>query len=319
MPLGVSHLATVGFVIGMGTRDGKWVSKPIGTAFRVTVQGEKRLHGYLVTAAHVLWDQEDLTVRFRVPTASGIAWVDEQPLGNVIYEHWDADVAVIPLADREFDMHAIAMERQTVGMDALPQWGQEAYYVGLLDPVFRMGDEAIPMVRSGSVGAMYQTIQPDQDKPGFPAHLIDCRSYRGFSGSPVLVQFGYPGPMTPANTPIPDRLLSDDSTPDVSELGRMQYLTLLLGLLVQHIDDKQVVPIASNVGIGIVLPVDRIWEVLRSEALVKERERVEEETPDPDYQVEDLSAGKRPPSEQGFKRDLKRVTRRLDKPAESDS
>ena len=315
MPLGIDHLATVGFIMGNGVRDGQWVRKPVGTAFRVSVRGQTMEHGYLVTAAHVLWDQSDPTVRFRIPGPEG-AFIEETPLPEW-YEHWDADVVVAPLPDTGPDVlrHAISMETQTVGEDILPMFGQNVYYVGLLDPAWLMADAALPMVRSGTVGMIYVPVQPDRDKPPFQAHLIDCRSYAGFSGSPCLVQFPFPGPAQ-AEHPIPKRLLEERSV-DPDTLGLMTYATVLMGLLIQHIDDANVKPTASNVGIGIILPVERIFDVLMSEELVAKRKKAEAEAPQaPDYKVENLSVSGAPANyrAEDFKRDLKKVTKKLDKP-----
>lgn len=323
MPLGLDHMATVGFVMGGGARDGKWVDgKPIGTAFRVTVNGDRMKHAYVVTAAHVLWDQDAPFVRWRVPMGGGA--VIDQDAPREWYQHWDADVALAPIEEKHhLPQYAISLETQTMrrDLDAYPQFGANVYYLGLFDPVVPMAESTIPMVRSGTVGALWQPIQPDPSKPPFDAHLIDCRSYGGFSGSPCLVQLPFPGPRdNPHAPPFPEYLFAQARTEgfDTSRLGIMMYATLLFGMLIQHIDDRTQ-PEASKVGVGVVLPVERIMDVVMSEELVEQRKKKEADAPKgPEYAVENLSAGSAY-GEADFKRDLKRVTKKLDKPRQEGS
>ena len=63
-----------------------------------------------------------------------------------------------------------------------------------------MKTQGVPMVRTGSIGKFYQPrLSTDDDECGctyeYTGHLLDCRSYGGFSGSPVFGDFERMQPM----------------------------------------------------------------------------------------------------------------------------
>jgi hypothetical protein len=111
-----------------------------------------------------------------------------------------------------------------------------------------MHEHAIPMVRSGTLGAMYQPKVPIWDELHKEtieepiAHLIDTHSVGGFSGSPVFL-----------------------GIPDAQGGGRIS----LLGVLIGHFGG----PLASggSAGVAIVVPVHAIRQLLDLDAIVKDR------------------------------------------------
>ena len=110
------------------------------------------------------------------------------------------------------------------------------------------------------------------DRSENTAHLIDCRSYSGFSGSPCVVQF-------------PRKRPPDES----GGVGRLGEQTELIGLVSGHFDDVAnahltgeiaemgTVGIPVNLGVGVVTPVESIIELLDSEDVVADRRRREQE------------------------------------------
>lgn len=134
-----------------------------------------------------------------------------------------------------------------------------------------MGEQNIPMVRTGSVGALYQDNipmrLPDETLLKVHGHLIDCQSFGGFSGSPCFVRY-----------------LSGSE-----EYGEMKFVvpvesTLLLGMVGGHFDlqasvglpegtGNLKVPVAA--GVAVVYPAEAIREVLDVEELAKERAELE--------------------------------------------
>jgi hypothetical protein len=73
-----------------------------------------------------------------------------------------------------------------------PRLGDVVYFVGLLANIKSMHVENVPMVRSGTLGRMFQRDVrikwPDATIHSMVFHLIDCHSHQGFSGSPCYVQ-----------------------------------------------------------------------------------------------------------------------------------
>jgi hypothetical protein len=159
----------------------------------------------------------------------------------------------------------------------IPDLGDRVYFLGLLAlPAARgMAERNVPMVRSGTIGAMYQDEIPLEWPDGtirkIQAHLIDCRSYGGFSGSPCFFQ-------------------RDDQPTGMKEGVRTRgTTTFLLGLISAHFDDFTSpktrgdiaelgsIRIPINTGVGIVTPAERIVEVIEMPEFKDERERAEAE------------------------------------------
>jgi hypothetical protein len=72
-----------------------------------------------------------------------------------------------------------------------PVLGEDIYFVGLLAQIQGMGQANTPMVRTGTFGALYQQ---DVSMIGLPntrialqGHLMDCRSFGRFGGSPCFM------------------------------------------------------------------------------------------------------------------------------------
>lgn len=74
-----------------------------------------------------------------------------------------------------------------------PGPGDEVFFPGLLGQVPSMGQRNVPMLRGGIIGALHQSEipmrLPDDTVLSVHGHLIDCRSFGGFSGSPCFVRF----------------------------------------------------------------------------------------------------------------------------------
>lgn len=263
----------------------------MGTGFIVSVPAESSqfAHVYVVTAAHVI--EGDGVPFIRVPTTVG-------SVTDCTVSDWTChpkhDVAVAPIllpANHNTVRTALGQFIDAEAWRKPDDWikrpfdlelGDVVYFIGLLGKIAAMTEQNIPMVRSGTLGALWQERlpvrrTPKDDATFVTAHLIDCRSFAGFSGSPCYVQQSQAG-LVP----------NEGGQPGVCITTK--YRTALLGLVGGHFDDwvgtrKRVSGPARNVssdvdapvstGVGYVIPAEFIRETLYLEELREMREEVE--------------------------------------------
>jgi hypothetical protein len=252
MPLADHHTRTVFFVCKEDIDDEK---EPNGTAFLVGVPSEVAgFHFYLVTAKHVIEDEKPTWVRLR-PRGGG------PPVDKPVPEwtpHPTADIAVAPCDIERSNFEADYLrsdrfaDRWTKMFGTRITHGDLCYFVGLLSAVETMRTRAIPMVRAGRVGALYQNDVPMWDRSHTStepcAHLIDSKLTGGFSGAPCFVEqatVGYPPGREEGGLAVGGALA-------------------LLGVLVGHFP-------GSNAGVSVVVPVEAIQDVLGMDVFVEHR------------------------------------------------
>jgi hypothetical protein len=254
MALDQSYVDCVAFVC---KDDVAGIRSPRGTAFFVSIPGETGVFlPYAVTAAHVVKDGNPSWLRLRRHDGGP---PEDVPVGKWKI-HPSADVAMTPFwPDPAYKSRSVPehqfVDRWHENADSILVPGDRADYIGLLANVQTMHDRAIPMFRSGSVGAFYQVDIPMRDdttgeihdEPS--AHLIDCHSVGGFSGSPVFV-----GQMGIVTGPSGDLAISG--------------MAALLGVLIGHFA-------GPYAGVAIAVPVEAIREMLSDPDFVEERIRRE--------------------------------------------
>ena len=264
---------------------GRWIAPSIpdsvdGTAFLVGIPYERGQggHPYVVTARHVVDGVRNTFVR-----------VDMQPEGaieDVSIDRWyfnpdGHDVAVAPLnlPDRH-NMTATGIDEfidspeidndDWYAKGANIELGSAVYFIGLFLGIDAMGEGNIPMVRSGTLGRLWQERCPvkyheSQPTTYITAHLIDCRSFGGFSGSPCYLYQSRAGVI------------------DGQSIGTKERITLL-GLIGGHYDDwaevhhptgKSDLRSEVNTGVGYVIPVEYIRDTLMQKELVVMRKETE--------------------------------------------
>jgi len=202
-------------------------------------------------------------------------------VGHVPIPQWiphdTADVAVAPHDD---DLHPLTeffahfAHESTFADRFLPARlnvivSDPVYYIGLLAAVPTMEAGGIPMVRAGTIGALYQDDIPtkrDNENPTVEpvAHLIDARSRGGFSGSPCLVE-----------KPV---IQYEGST-----LVMGSWIALL-GIIIGHFAGLTPVLPSNDLnsptnwvardssGVVVVVPVEQLREVLNKKQLLDARE-----------------------------------------------
>jgi hypothetical protein len=256
---------------------------PIGTGLAALFKGDaENFYPYVITADHVLPKKpESCTFVMSHP--------DGEPRTVSAKEWWrpfmSVDLAIGSLDPEEvYDQQLVAIEIEqqsfppsfisTIGL------GSVVHYVGLLAPM------DVPMLRTGSLGNLYQSVGGTKKYPWrYPAHLIDCRSYGGFSGSPVYIEIDFPviepGEMSPELARmVPEKVRS-------RPVNRIIQINPLFGMLTAHLDDDEFnatdeeegndFALASRHGVGIVLPIEIILQGLDCKKLRMDRKRQDEE------------------------------------------
>jgi hypothetical protein len=261
--------------VGYGTEVGR--TSIAGTAFYVfrqsqSVQGHS--FAYLITAKHVIDNIRNKgvgSVLLRVNLKNlGARWANSR-LSDWVFHPSDStvDVAILRVGIND-DMDHLAysldgcLTRQLIVKHAIGI-GDEVFLTGLFYPHY--GKEYnVPIVRVGNIAAM-PTEKVDTAIGNIDAYLVEARSIGGLSGSPVFVHIG------------------SGMRHGVLSLGGPQFF--MMGLMHGHFD-AQFLPVdmadasvgsgSINMGIGIVVPMDKILEVLNQPAIIdaerKEGERI---------------------------------------------
>lgn len=241
--------------------------KTIGTGFLVAVPSEADKdirYGYVVTAHHVIEDAANIEVQVPDPLNYG----KFQPPRRVA--DWrqplkDVDLVVAPFRGATEDRYGgLPIDEMFMPRTVVPHLAGTIHYIGTLEPINQ------PMARVASLGALYVDMD---DLPGgykYSAHLLDCRSYRGFSGSPCFAEYAMPT-LTPIDLPEPFSLRPSDSG---ESRGSIEYHSAFCGMLTNHLEhplDDQEREAVSRFGVGIMLPSAYVWAALYTEDMKLER------------------------------------------------
>lgn len=168
-----------------------------------------------------------------------------------------ADLAIMPLAPPGVHMISHPMDATTEAAGWNPIVGDEIQMIGLL--LQRPGgseiglqilsDYAVPMLRSATLGAASIPLRHGQGKAySMVGHLLDTRSERGASGSPVFAV----SRVADLNLPV-QKLptgIDDARSMDLRNVRRFRFL---YGMLVAYKEEERV---------GLVLPVESIRQGL---------------------------------------------------------
>lgn len=249
----------------------------LGTGFLATVPSE--MHdghrwGYVITAHHVIASQIEIAVQAPVPWGTGrlygpVGVVDwRQPLPGV-------DLAVAPWRPLEGPHPALPHELMipTNAVAGL-HLGTTIYYFGIFEPLMR------PILRSGTLAALDVDGVPHDDYEQ-PVDVVDCRSYKGFSGSPCLVEFRFAklNEMPPDQLPwagVPEEMWAGGE--EVPRLGGIASFALVCGMFIRHFsDDEAAGGVTSRYGVGMMIRSCEIKEALMTAEMREERRRWDEE------------------------------------------
>jgi hypothetical protein len=291
---------------------------PAGTAFFVgyPVEGIADRHFvHLVTAKHVLDGIKNRTVDGGVYLrlnfkGRGSDWV-RTTLSQWYVHPADPflDVAVLldaPIEDIDYLAIPLSMTAtdEVIASNGIGV-GDEVFMTGLFVGHQGRGKNE-PIVRVGNIAAMpEEPVQTrwDNNYVQIKAYLVEARSIGGLSGSPVFVHLGV------------HRWI--EGGVKVSTSGPHFYW---LGLMHGHWDQRP--PTSSpfyheavNMGIGIVIPVSKVLEVMAQPEVAELRKRVAEElrrrlSPTPDIPAAQDSEI----TKEEFEQALRRASRRIKPP-----
>jgi hypothetical protein len=250
----------------------------IGSGFIVSVPSESvpgKQWPYLVTAHHVIRGHEGL-VEIDVPDPEIIGDIAE----GIPIKGWVQPVPEVDLAIAPYPVD-LAPKYQGVILDHfMPRGsgiglGGEILYVGIFAP------ENVPMARAGSIGAPNVPITVEDGfgkvQYRYEGDLVDCRSYKGFSGSPCLSLVSYAvhdsAPrLTPALAPR-----HEDGSP--MQLRNLVTVSAFCGILTRHYGDEtapEADGAASRFGVCVMLPSDYVLLGLTAPAVVEQRRKRDE-------------------------------------------
>jgi hypothetical protein len=245
----------------------------VGTGFLVTVQSETLpglRYGYVLTAHHVIDDAGTIEVQpghhlfgpESFPPREITDWRQARiapfrPDGPEV----NLDLALAPFPDEGEPKLAISLEDGFLDERVMgPKLGGGVYYIGILH---HLNDR--PMARSGTIGSIYQDNIRHEGGYDFPAHLIDCRSYAGFGGSPCFVELSFASLVA---SPWPQMLTPEPIPPHGVISTAVRFFGMFTGHIAAARDEA-----VGRFGVGILLPGEFIREALMSEELMEERRR----------------------------------------------
>lgn len=249
----------------------------VGTALLLNVQHEGHDFTHLVTARHNL-DRIDKSkdIYVRVNTRDGSSEEVEVPRNRWKTHPKDkpyVDIAVTPVGGlkvhKPLDVSPLDFPSFELTKDLI-----EKYDIGVGDPVVTIGlfarhpGEAanLPVARIGNIALWRDSSVPVPTSHGYmDAHLVELRSIGGLSGSPVYVQLAPFRVIGKTITPM-------NGTPPQYLLGIMQghYAVEDAGDITDQIESADLM----NSGVGVVIPMDKVIEVINHPELVAMREEI---------------------------------------------
>ncbi|MFZ0802251.1 MAG: hypothetical protein WAN70_08795 [Terriglobales bacterium] len=299
------------FFVGFRDLDGTIVYG--GTAFIVTVTGStpSSSFGYVVTAKHVAVATEGKPFVLRANVRNG---------GSVVLEatpdHWSfhkdatVDVAVAPLVFNDpLDLDILAIPVNNFLTDEIIA----EHRIGTGDQVFITGlftravgeSRNMPIVRMGSI-ALMPTEKIPHGQALIDAYLIEHHSIGGLSGSPAFVS---------ETAIIPSAYTDKKVTKDPLVIFAPGQ-TFFMGLVRGHWETPPNLANGQiegmNLGISVVVPAQKIKDILYSEEHIALRKYIEEQEIKNDTSgVLDVVRPSQPFTKETFETALKKASRKI--------
>lgn len=244
----------------------------VGTAFFLSRHVEDRIWTYFVTAKHVIegirkngLEWANIRVIWTGDESDKLKWLQIKLSDWKFHPTDDSiDVAVfagnLPDSCDQFTYSISRIVSAEMVANEQVGHGTEVFITGLF--VKHYGQiKNIPIVRIGNIAAMPEE-QIDFKAGRFDAYLIEARSIGGLSGSPVFVNL--------------EKIYSHRGQLRIRRKGTEHYL---LGMMLGHWDagasalDEAKADTTDfqrvNMGIGIVVPIEKIIEVISHHFIAK--------------------------------------------------
>ena len=300
-------------VLFIGFRDLDGSTMYGGTAFIVTVSGssDSSSFGYVVTAKHVVEAAGDKPFVLRANLREGDSVVLE-----ATRQHWafhddpTVDVAVAPLVFNDpIDLDIVAIPVRNFLSDEIIAERR----IGTGDQVFITGlftraagsSRNMPIVRMGTI-ALMPTEKIPHGSNLIDAYLIEHHSIGGLSGSPAFVS---------ETAIIPFPYTDKQKTRDPLVIFAPGQ-TFFMGLVRGHWETPPN-PILGqnegmNLGISVVVPAQKIRDILFSEEQIALREHIEEQErkDDPTSKL-DIATPSKSFTREDFETALKKASRKV--------
>jgi hypothetical protein len=271
-------------VVFIGIKEGNNLIRYIGTAFIVTIPSAK-ISGsnflFLVTAKHVLVsvkvanEKREYVIRANLKEGGSTII----GLGDVSWffhpnDVRPTDVAVYPFALPNSELYKIDYEAIPV-VSFLSDETRIEQGIGEGDEIFTVGlftkhtgnQKNLPIIRMGTIAMISEELVQTQKFGSIEAYLIESRSIKGLSGSPVFVL--KPNGIKIGSHTVPSSIVN------IHFLGLMHgHWDLRPGESID-VEDAGEGEESVNVGIAIVIPAKHVLETLNHKDLVKWREEQE--------------------------------------------
>lgn len=247
---------------GRCSEDGNGIEKlPVGTIFFVKMSELGINFEYGVTCNHVVSPEKDGTrplLFVRVNRATGA--FEDIPTGHADWiSDPQADVALLPISLAPTDYrrwsYQIADEIKWATIKPVP--GDQVFLAGLF--VGYPGESSVEaLIRTGTVAREAATVEIQSDLSSderyrLDVHLIESRSWGGESGSPV---FAYRETFKVGNR-SGGFWQHQNQPPNVESQSRPELIGMLHGHFPVEFGGT-----STNSGIGIVIPIKSIYDVL---------------------------------------------------------
>jgi hypothetical protein len=264
------------FFIGFRDLDGSILYG--GTAFIVTVPGssDSSSFGYVVTAKHVVEAAEDKPFVLRANLRKGDSVVLEATAQHwAVHDDPTVDVAVAPLVFNDpLDLDILAIPVSTFLTEEIIAeqrigTGDQVFITGLFNRAVG-ASRNMPIVRMGTIALMPAEKIPHAGAL-IDAYLIEHHSIGGLSGSPAFV----------SETAIIPFAYTDKKKTREPLVIFAPGQTFFMGLVRGHWETPPN-PILGqnegmNLGISVVVPAQKIRDILFSEEQIALRKHIEEQ------------------------------------------
>lgn len=270
--------------------------KFLGTVFFMAKEVKSvGVHVFAVTAKHILKGLlpfEELHIRLNLK-GGGSEWIVTTVSDWSFHptEENSVDIAVIRFILTErldhlcFPLNSIATPR--ILLKHSLNVGRQVFIAGMFSS-HRGLQRNIPIIRVGNIAALPEEKIETESFGPIDAYLVELRSSGGLSGSPVFIYFEH-------QETRPVEIIGRSGRPTTITDRSVSPTFWLLGLIHGHWDIsanpdsffEDSGGLKMNSGIAIVIPIEKVVEVLSHPKIVLEDKRIEDEIQRGNLPVED--------------------------------